>query len=187
MPCPSAYAGNPGAGRRPRAGGRRASDRRCRSCHAFCVYDEVESYERAIQEPGADLRSAGRTGGGARAWVRVRSEHVVSGGAGAGARFHGSGVRSREVPAIGSAGLEQGAVFQPGMGPRPPQALRERHHPRRTANSARLSQPTPERGRRYRSAGRHAVIKRSSCRRPPSAVPATTANQPYIYASPRLG
>jgi len=30
------------------------------------VYED-ESHERAEQEPGADLRSAGRTGGGARA------------------------------------------------------------------------------------------------------------------------
>jgi hypothetical protein len=37
-----------------------------------------------------------------------------------------------------------------------------------------------------RSAGRRAVIRRSSCRRPPSPVPATTVNQPYIYTSPHL-
>jgi hypothetical protein len=37
--------------------------------------------------------------------------------------------------------------------------------------------------------GRRAVIRRSSCRWPPSAVPATalwTVSQPYIYTSPRL-
>ena len=37
-----------------------------------------------------------------------------------------------------------------------------------------------------RTAGRRAVIRRYSCRRPPSQVPATTVNQPYIYTSPRL-
>ncbi len=35
-------------------------------------------------------------------------------------------------------------------------------------------------------AGRRAVIRRSSCRQPPSPVPATMVNQPYIYTSPRL-
>ena len=36
------------------------------------------------------------------------------------------------------------------------------------------------------TAGGRAVIRRSSRRQPPSAVPATTVNQPYIYTLPRL-
>ena len=44
----------------------------------------------------------------------------------------------------------------------------------------------PPTGKAHRTAGLRAVIRRSSCRRPPSPVPATTVNQPYIYTSPHL-
>jgi len=46
--------------------------------------------------------------------------------------------------------------------------------------------PRASRSLGYRTAGRRPVIRRSSWRQPPSAVPATTVNQPYIYTSPRL-
>ena len=46
--------------------------------------------------------------------------------------------------------------------------------------------PAPARRRPCMSASRRAVIRRSSYRRPPSPVPATTGNQPYIHTSPGL-
>ena len=141
------YVDNPRVDRRPRAGGRRATRSRfawrCRSCQAFCVYED-ESHERAKQ---ADLRPAGRTAGGARAWVSG-AIRTCGGGAGAGARFHGSALRSRGVRAIGSVGVEQGAVLQPGTGPH--SSPESRAAP---AAHWHLAVPSGDRGCRQVSAG----------------------------------
>ncbi len=57
--------------------------------------------------------------------------------------------------------------------------------PRRGPGPAAFTAKTARMGLEI-TAGRRAVIRRSSCRRPTSAVPATTVDQPYIYTSPRL-
>jgi hypothetical protein len=53
-----------------------------------------------------------------------------------------------------------------------------------TTVNIRLGQARHPGASKDRSAGQCAVIRRSSCRRPPSPVPATTGNQPYIYITP---
>ena len=59
-------------------------------------------------------------------------------------------------------------------------------HDNQNAPIGAPKQVSPRSRQPLRSAGRRAVIRRSSCRRPPSPVPATAGTQPNIYTSPRL-